>query len=211
IFRNLEIFVNHSRSAAYLPLVLAVENLNRRERKVRGVLFLIRHIESKTGHGSWGGHEFEIQGDNITQLTADLGSAYNDLSNNIKHLNMVEEIFSHITEIFTKLDVESSTKGRRTKESDKSILAAIQLLKEQATAVREQGTYLETRVRNQSTVLFSFLTHQDSVTNIQIANSSIELADVTRRDGSSMKTVAVLMMGFLPATFVAALFSMQNV
>ena len=58
--------------------------------------------------------------------------------------------------------------------------------------------------------LFAFLTHEDSKINIEIANASKALAEATKRDGSSMKTIAVLTMAFLPATFLAALFAIPS-
>lgn len=61
------------------------------------------------------------------------------------------------------------------------------------------------------------MTHEDNKTNIDIANTSKEIskeakdiASDARRDGSSMKTVAVLTMAFLPATYLAALFSLPT-
>ncbi|KAK4186727.1 hypothetical protein QBC35DRAFT_464427 [Podospora australis] len=69
---------------------------------------------------------------------------------------------------------------------------------------------LEARIRTQSSVLFSFLTHEDAKINIVVASASRALAEATRRDGSSMKTIAVLTMAFLPATFLAALFSVPS-
>lgn len=47
------------------------------------------------------------------------------------------------------------------------------------------------------------LTHQDAI-------ASIELADAAKRDGSSMKTIAIMTMAFLPATFFAALFALPS-
>ena len=58
--------------------------------------------------------------------------------------------------------------------------------------------------------LFAFLTHEDSKINIEVAKASKELAEAARKDSSSMKTVAVLTMAFLPATFLAALFSVPS-
>lgn len=58
--------------------------------------------------------------------------------------------------------------------------------------------------------LFAFLTHEDSKINIEVANASKALAEAAQRDGSSMKTIAVLTMVFLPARFLAALFSMLS-
>ncbi len=54
------------------------------------------------------------------------------------------------------------------------------------------------------------MTHEDANINIEVANASRDLAEAAKRDASSMKTVAVLTMAFLPATFFAALFSMPS-
>jgi hypothetical protein len=43
--------------------------------------------------------------------------------------------------------------------------------------------------------------------NIQLANASTQLAFFSYRDSSSMKTLAVVTMFFLPGSFVSALFS----
>ena len=51
--------------------------------------------------------------------------------------------------------------------------------------------------------LFALLTHED-------AHASIELAAASRRDSSSMKTIAIMTMVFLPATFYAALFAVPS-
>ncbi|KAK3994992.1 hypothetical protein QBC44DRAFT_390254 [Cladorrhinum sp. PSN332] len=133
------------------------------------------------------------------------------MSNDIKHLDITDDMFTYMGSLSTHLKMQTVVgKSRQTEESVKSIMTAVRLLKQEAASIRVQSKYLKSRVKNQSTVLFSFLTHQDSVTNIQLANAGKELAEATRRDGSSMKTVAVLTMGFPPATFLAALFSMPS-
>lgn len=47
------------------------------------------------------------------------------------------------------------------------------------------------------------LTHAD-------AQASIYLADAAKRDSGSTKTIAIMTMGFLPATFFAALFAVPS-
>ncbi|KAI0859628.1 hypothetical protein F4860DRAFT_481690 [Xylaria cubensis] len=49
---------------------------------------------------------------------------------------------------------------------------------------------------------------EDTFTNIQIAHNGLKVAQHTRRDSELMKSIALLTMVFLPATFVATLFSM---
>ncbi|KAK3305224.1 uncharacterized protein B0T15DRAFT_502366 [Chaetomium strumarium] len=63
--------------------------------------------------------------------------------------------------------------------------------------------YLKVRAERLSTVLFALLTHED-------ASSSIALAAAAKHDSSSMKTIAVMTMAFLPATFFAALFAVPS-
>ncbi|KAI1323068.1 hypothetical protein F5Y16DRAFT_20710 [Xylariaceae sp. FL0255] len=48
----------------------------------------------------------------------------------------------------------------------------------------------------------------DTFTNLRIAENGLKVAHHTRRDGELMKSIALLTMIFLPATFVATLFSM---
>ncbi|KAI3340164.1 hypothetical protein F4824DRAFT_436632 [Ustulina deusta] len=49
---------------------------------------------------------------------------------------------------------------------------------------------------------------QDTFTNLEIAHNGLKVAQHTRRDSELMKSIALLTMVFLPATFVATLFSM---
>jgi Mg2+ and Co2+ transporter CorA len=59
------------------------------------------------------------------------------------------------------------------------------------------------------------LNHEDASNNIKLANvtveltkTSLELAEATKRDAAAMKTIAIMTMTFLPATFFATVFSM---
>lgn len=49
----------------------------------------------------------------------------------------------------------------------------------------------------------------DTQTNLEISGSNLEIAKATREDGQQMRSIALLTMIFLPATFVASLFSMS--
>jgi hypothetical protein len=44
---------------------------------------------------------------------------------------------------------------------------------------------------------------KDSIVNIGLTADSMEIAAASKKDGSAMKTIAVLTMFFLPATFVS--------
>jgi Mg2+ and Co2+ transporter CorA len=54
--------------------------------------------------------------------------------------------------------------------------------------------------------LYNLMASRDSLTNIRIAVQSTKIAQETRRDSFAMKTIAVLTMLYLPATFVSSVF-----
>lgn len=47
------------------------------------------------------------------------------------------------------------------------------------------------------------MTQKDSKVNIKLAATSATIAKETKKDGSAMKTIAILTMCFLPGTFLA--------
>ena len=56
--------------------------------------------------------------------------------------------------------------------------------------------------------LFSLIARQDQEMSIQIAKDSVEIAQASKRDSTSMKAIAGVTMVFLPGTFLASFFSM---
>ncbi|KAL7932934.1 hypothetical protein V8C35DRAFT_305856 [Trichoderma chlorosporum] len=74
---------------------------------------------------------------------------------------------------------------------------------------------LPTRIANQSTAIFNLMAQSDTQASMSIAVSSRKdneymqaIADATLQDSSSMKTIAILTMVFLPGTFICSFFSM---
>ncbi|KAL9111932.1 MAG: hypothetical protein Q9227_003782 [Pyrenula ochraceoflavens] len=61
----------------------------------------------------------------------------------------------------------------------------------------------------QITVIFNLIAQRDQSLNIDVARDSRTLAVESKRDSSSMKTIAAVTMFFLPGTFVASLFAMN--
>ncbi|KAK8134157.1 hypothetical protein PG984_006169 [Apiospora sp. TS-2023a] len=85
---------------------------------------------------------------------------------------------------------------------------------------KQRGVELSNLVRLQSIltlfetyasiILFVLLTHEDALKGADMAKLGAEIAAASKRDSASMKTVAVLTMAFLPATFFAALFAIPS-
>jgi flagellar biosynthesis/type III secretory pathway M-ring protein FliF/YscJ len=55
--------------------------------------------------------------------------------------------------------------------------------------------------------LFNLIAQRDSNANIELAKDSRTIALASRQDSAAMKTIAIMTMAFLPATFFATLFA----
>ena len=54
------------------------------------------------------------------------------------------------------------------------------------------------------------MAQKDAKVNIELAATSAALARETKKDGSAMKTIAILTMFFLPGTFLAVSFAFSS-
>jgi Mg2+ and Co2+ transporter CorA len=53
-------------------------------------------------------------------------------------------------------------------------------------------------------------THEDAKLNLEIAETSRDLAKAAKEDARSMKTIAIMTMAFLPGTYFAALWAVPS-
>ncbi|KAI0387365.1 hypothetical protein F5Y04DRAFT_240042 [Hypomontagnella monticulosa] len=67
--------------------------------------------------------------------------------------------------------------------------------------------HLKQRADVQTTAITNLLAQRNNQTNRDLAESSTSIARDTRRDSAAMKSIAILTMIFLPATFTATYFS----
>jgi Mg2+ and Co2+ transporter CorA len=56
--------------------------------------------------------------------------------------------------------------------------------------------------------VYNFMAQKNAEVNIAIARASTTIADESRRDAASMKTISILGMIFLPGAYIAAVFAM---
>ncbi|RPA72720.1 hypothetical protein BJ508DRAFT_68455 [Ascobolus immersus RN42] len=105
-----------------------------------------------------------------------------------RHMSKEDALFQHPTD---KLQVAQQS------------TSYAKMAKAQADAQLNYMDWWDSRAKNQQTVLFNLMTHYDS-------KASLELAEIMRKDSASMKTVAVMTMTFLPATFLAAVFALPS-
>jgi Mg2+ and Co2+ transporter CorA len=84
----------------------------------------------------------------------------------------------------------------------------LQVIAEYTTIHLFDAESLSERLTNQMTSIFQLTAQRDSRTNLAIAEDGRTLAVESQRDNSSMKTIAVVSLLFLPPTFVASFFAM---
>ncbi|KAK0106055.1 hypothetical protein ONS95_004560 [Cadophora gregata] len=80
-----------------------------------------------------------------------------------------------------------------------------------------KAKYLYDRMQNQMSVLFNLIARADTFVTIELTKTSKQLTEhnlavarAAKDDSGAMKTISVMTMLFLPATFFAALFSMPT-
>ncbi|KAI0023325.1 hypothetical protein F4780DRAFT_75757 [Xylariomycetidae sp. FL0641] len=96
---------------------------------------------------------------------------------------------------------ELQVAGTRIKERLQEIIL------EYEENIRDCSTFIE-GLNIATQMEWNQIGRQDARTNKEIAELTLNVAERTRRDSERMKSIAVLTMIFLPATFVATIFSM---
>ncbi|KAI1137728.1 hypothetical protein F5Y05DRAFT_60314 [Hypoxylon sp. FL0543] len=169
---------------------------------------VVRLIERQTGYSTHSSSIEERLGmESLTVSIKEVGEVLNHIANNERHFRLLETILEFIGENAV-LDPGGGTAAQGG--STRKLVAAIPLLRRRMHASQEYLKYLKERAERLSTVLFALLTHEDSATHAELADASRKIAEAAKRDSSSMRTVAIMTMAFLPATFFAALFSVPS-
>ena len=221
-FRRYETMIGHPFFLAYVPSIgnfIFVGGVVRRREHA------IRSVESRTGFSLYSrdaqkphGHE-EEELDNLVGDSRAMSASLVGLADVMRHLETTQKIIATLRSAETQewlKNIVTECTGV-VKESNTEILKATFVLNSQIESQMGYISYLEERARNQVNVvsplhvpcevflltlkLFNLITRSD-------VQASIELARATKNDSSSMKTIAIMTMAFLPATFFAALFAM---
>ncbi|KAK7751461.1 hypothetical protein SLS62_006546 [Diatrype stigma] len=172
----------------------------------------LRSIENFTGYGP---DQSKVKGrmeiDFLTTSLQWIGEVLNHVANKERHVRMLYDVLDTIagglSDELTAIPNDCSTMVRLKTDA---LIAAIPPMKSRMDATREYLKYLKERSERLSAVLFAMLTHEDAAINLELADSSRRIAEASKHDSSAMKTIAVMTMAFLPATFFAALFAVPS-
>ncbi|KAF5006941.1 hypothetical protein FDECE_6717 [Fusarium decemcellulare] len=197
-----------------LMLVALIHHTQWLDRALYTQLRAIRHAESKSGYGPYGGRSRRVEIETLTQVSTDIGILLVTLSNKARH----QEIAGSLLEFLEK----STKSGAKTYEVPKAMKDAcdeayrpvLAILRQQLKGGCTTTKYLQERTQSQSTVVGLFLSLANHFTNSSLTQIysllTHEDAIISIDQGSSMKTIAILTMVFLPGTFLATLWAVPS-
>jgi len=156
---NLELYLKTFQSAApsslYLPFVFSVNAVRWMENRLERIMNLVRRVETRTGHGTWGLGRFEEKRESIPNLTAALATELNVVTVLPMHLRTIEKVFNYLEEELARgCDLEIK-RNKRLREAETSMAEAISLLKQECASVIQRCAVVEVRIRSQSSVVCS--------------------------------------------------------
>ncbi|KAF3059770.1 hypothetical protein GL218_04793 [Daldinia childiae] len=199
----------HLRSPFLLAYVTALSVCCMFDGEISYRAHMVRLTERETGYSRHSsGIEERLGMESITVYIKDVGEVLNHIANNERHFRLVDVVLDFVLDSVLLPDAGYGTAVED--ENTRRLIAAIPLLRRRMHASQEYLKYLKERAERLSTVLFALLTHEDSATHADLADASRRIAEATRHDSSSMRTVAIMTMAFLPATFFAALFALPS-
>ncbi|KAI1490376.1 hypothetical protein F5X96DRAFT_679103 [Biscogniauxia mediterranea] len=173
----------------------------------------IRKLEQITGYGPFGAYNMydEVTMRELTKASKTIGSIQVELANQIRHIAIGSSVASHLTTIIANSDSYAAEAFRsRCKSELEAFSVTVPLLRQSLSDSDAYVSYLQERVKSQSSVVFSLMTHEDARISAELAKASKDLAEAAKKDSSSMKTIAVMTMLFLPGTYFAALWAVPS-
>ncbi|MCJ1385495.1 hypothetical protein MMC17_008618 [Xylographa soralifera] len=191
-------------------------HIEMRARQIRSrILYghgLLGAVEKQTGHtAAYDYQQFDPSKRSLTELNLDMSKTRQSLGGQFWLLAIVQDLVDTILTWIdqTTQDEWDNKQVLLVQEGAKVILKErLYIVASEIRALHHTVTFNETRAQIQQSTLYNLIAREDSKANIDIATASRAIALASRRDSASMKTIAVLTMAFLPATWIAALFAM---
>ncbi|KAF7184772.1 hypothetical protein CNMCM7691_006330 [Aspergillus felis] len=164
----------------------------------------IRDVEDRTGYGPNPPKavvRFTVA--KLTLWSQSMGEIQGNICNKLRHHNTSRTLLDFVSDECKLLEMSVEDYHPQYQDGMRQFAEAIPVLKRQADAYEAYLRYLGDRAGKLSSVLIALLGHEDAEINLKIAVSM-------KSDSASMKTVAIMTMAFLPATFFAALFAVPS-
>ena len=169
----------------------------------------IREVEVRTGYHRWSGRkESRAMGD-LSLLAARMSGCTTKMASATRKTQVVKQLIELVLDgIKTSTSTQNAIAPNDAKAATSELLAATELLGSRAHMQAVDTEFVQHRISAQVTALQHLISQKDSLLSQSVAQDSRMLALASQRDSSSMKTLAIVTMLFLPGTFVASVFAM---
>lgn len=223
-WENLPLYQTLIGHPLFLAFVSSIRQLTFVNGYIKGRRQAIRDVENSTGSNLWPHsnrqpHDaMDEELDGLVNMSRAMGTTLVGLVDMMHHLKAAQKVFAALRDSSKDWMIDVRDENNKTVEStDRELSHVGFVLQSQIDSQIESATNYERRARTQVNVvsslvppriynakhfkLYNLITRSDVQANIDVARAAKE-------DGSSMKTIAIMTMAFLPATFFAALFAM---
>ena len=190
---------------------VSLERIERLQSRYVDQMWTIRH---STGLFDWSrdtGELVEVDTSKVEYgtISRELASLLARVSKHQFQLHMIQSFAVLMLQEHTKTRQKSSS-GPDTADLTKAeeVKEAIEIFKERTELVLGDNKNTMEDLRNMMSAIYNLIAQKDSNIGLRLANHSRTLAVESKRDSSSMKTIAAVTMAFLPGTFVSSFFAM---
>ncbi len=193
--RLLQLEVDRLHSPFLLAWVSLAQLSNWMDSSTYYLLTRIRQLEELTGYGPYGRKtaSSEIPIDRLTQTSKDIGYVQVNLANQLRHVTIGLAIASHIATRAAKLtDYATESYILWCQQELQGFNSTIPSLQRTLNDSSAYVYYLQERVRGQNTVVYALIQQADARININLAKANKELAEASKKDTSSMKSIAIM-------------------
>ncbi|KAK5992348.1 hypothetical protein PT974_05752 [Cladobotryum mycophilum] len=170
----------------------------------------VRAIESRTGHHMFASRDVgEAATEEIGQLSAQTNGHATKLASVVRKSKMIENLLDFVTRNLQEEDVAQAAARVPQTDGCRFLKNHVDILRDRLAMQTVDTDFTLKRVQIQINALAAIISRNDSLSNISLSKSQREIALHSYRDSSSMKTLAIVTMFFLPGSFISALFSTQ--
>ena len=169
----------------------------------------IREVEVRTGYHRWSVRKEARAIGDLSLLSARMSGCTTKMASATRKTQVVKQLHTLVSDgikVCTSTLTAGAQHGADVAVSE--LHAATELLRSRVQMQAVDTEFVQHRISAQVTALQHLISQKDTLLSQSVAQDSRLLALASQRDSSSMKTLAVVTMFFLPGTFVASVFAM---
>jgi hypothetical protein len=172
------------------------------------------YIQKRTGLFDWNAETGEIvevdaSGLDYGRISRVLASLLARVSQHRPRLSTALGFAALMLQEHNKTSHKSSSRDEDSRLTEvEDMEEAIEKVKGRAEFLLGRNQCVRDDLKDMMSAIYNLIAQKDSNVGLRLANHSRTLAIESKRDSSSMKTIAAVTMAFLPGTFVASFFAM---